>query len=106
MSTTWEEASKCPRDGAYTGRVVNRKRVPEGQLVTLVCPEDNCMYHEMGWVVTIRPDNTIPDKIDPRTRERQFPTMFMSNTRRDEVLAALERQNRTETTPGGEVRGR
>ena len=103
MSTTWEEASACPADGS-PGKVANRKAQPGGgQLVTLTCNQTRCQYHADGWIVQVRPDNTIPDKIDPRTRER-LPAPSMSNTRRDEVLAALERQSVKETRPGSEVR--
>lgn len=104
MSTTWEEASACPDDGS-PGKVAGRKAIPGGgQSVTLTCNLTRCQYHEDGWVVSIRPDNTIPDKIDPRTREKVAPTIFMTNTRRDEAIAALERQVAKEMGPGGEVR--
>lgn len=99
MSTTWEEASSCPRDGAFTGQVVKRKATQEGQLVTLICPEDNCSYHVDGWVVLIRHDGSIPDKIDPRTREKQFAPLNLRPERQEQVLADLERQIAQETRP-------
>ena len=104
MSTTWEEASQCPNDGT-PGRVASRKGVPGGgQLVTLMCNQTRCQYHTDGWIVSVRPDNTIPDRIDPRTRERQFPDFNFSNTRRDQVLEALGQQTVNEQKSGTEVR--
>lgn len=102
MSTSWDEASKCPADGS-TGRVVNRRREGRSQLVTLACTNTRCAYHEDGWVVQIRPDNTIPDPIDPNTREKRFAPTSMAHARRRMVLDALEEQIASETSPGGEV---
>jgi hypothetical protein len=103
MTTPWDEASRCPRDGAFTGKVTQRKPFEGGQLVTLVCPEDNCEYHEMGWVVQLRPDGTIPDKLDVHNREKSFvlsPTAAQTKRR---VLEALEEQAAAEQRPGTEV---
>jgi hypothetical protein len=105
MSSTWEEASKCPRDGAYTGKVINRRRIPEGQLVTLECPEDNCPYHTDGWIVQLRPDGSIPDPTPAEQREKRFAPTSSSSTRKRLVLDALEEQIALEQKAGGEVRG-
>lgn len=106
MSTSWDEASSCPNDGS-PGKVEHRRPQPGGgQLVTLTCNQTRCQYHKDGWVVQIRPDNTIPDKIDPRTREKAAPAYHFSNTRRDNILAALEQQTRAEQKPGTEVPNR
>jgi hypothetical protein len=68
--TTWDEASRCPRDGQYTGKVVSRKPMGlAGQLVTLECPEDNCPYHDIGWTVQVRRDGTIPEPTMDRPKE-------------------------------------
>jgi len=84
--------------------VESRKPAPGGgQLVTLLCNQTRCQYAADGWIVSIRPDNTIPDKIDPRTRERQFGDMHFSSARRDAIMAALERQTVNEQKPGAEV---
>lgn len=104
LSSTWEEASSCPEDGT-PGKVQNRRPAPGGgQTVTLICNMTRCPYHSDGWVVSIRPDNTIPDKIDPRTRDKEFTPLQFSNTRRDNVLAALGQQLTNEQKPGAEVR--
>jgi hypothetical protein len=103
VSTAWEVANKCPRDGAFTGKVVNRKGAPGGgQLVTLECPETNCEYHDTGWVVQIRPDNTIPDKLDLSQREKQFKNT-LSQTAMQQVRDALAQQVANEMKPGYEV---
>jgi len=103
MSTTWEEASACPDDGT-PGKVASRKPVPGGgQVVTVTCNQTRCQYHRDGWLVSIRPDNTIPDKIDPRTRENVMPALITTNTRRDQILAELEAQTRNEQKPGFEI---
>jgi hypothetical protein len=105
MSSTWDEASKCPRDGGYTGIVVSRKPVRGGgQLVTLECPETNCEFNATGWIVQIRPDNTIPDKLDLSTRETQYKNT-MTETQKQTVRDALARQVELEQKPGYEVRG-
>jgi hypothetical protein len=105
MTTSWDEASRCPRGDGFTGKVESRKALPSGgQMVTLVCPGDNCEYHEMGWVVQIRPDNTIPDKLDVNTRERSFAPTAVSHQRRAQVMRALEEQAASEMKPGTEVR--
>jgi hypothetical protein len=74
-----------------------------GQLVTLECQQTRCSFHNLGWVVTIRPDNTIPDKIDPRTRESNIPKMRLSQERQTKILEGLAAQVATEQSPGGEV---
>jgi len=104
MSTTWDQASKCPRDGAFTGKVTSRKAVKGGQLVTLECPEDNCPYHLDGWIVQVRPDGTIPDAVVPSERERQFAPTSMSASRRRLVMDALDRQVELEMQKHGEVK--
>lgn len=103
VSTSWEEASSCPNDGT-TGKVVSRRTVGrEGQLVSLECLQTRCEFHTEGWIVQIRADNTIPDKLDIKTRERQFAPTAMSATRRRAVLDALEEQVSREVKPGAEV---
>jgi len=105
VSTSWDEASRCPRDGQYQGKVV--KRAPQregGQLITLECPETNCEYHTSGWIVQTRADGSIPDKIDPRTRERRFAPTPMAHARRRAVLDALEEQVASEQRAGSEVK--
>jgi hypothetical protein len=104
MTTSWADASLCPRDQAFTGKVTNRKRLPEGgQLVTLVCPENRCEYHEIGWAVQVRPDGTIPDKIDVNTREKNFVRSPMAATRAQAVRDALAEQALNEQQAGFEV---
>ena len=108
MTTTWDEASKCPRDGAFTGIVRERRRL-EGSLspiVTLVCPETNCPYNADPWIVQIRPDGTIPDA--PSAEERRAargPRMKTSETQAQKVRDMLAEQAANETKPGYEVRG-
>jgi hypothetical protein len=105
MATTWDEASKCPRDGQFTGKVIQRRNLREGgQLITLECPEDNCEYSTTGWVVQTRPDGSIPDPIDPNTRDKNYAPTSMSHQRRRMVLDALEEQAAAEQRPGTEVR--
>jgi len=106
MSATWEEASRCPRDGQFQGKVTSRKPVQGGgQLITLICPEDNCKYHEMGWIVQTRSDGSIPDVTPPDQREKFFPRTSMSSARKQMVHDALARQVELEQRPGHEVHG-
>jgi hypothetical protein len=106
VSATWEDASKCPRDGQFTGKVVSRKSLGrDGQLVTLECPEDNCPYHANGWIVQLRADGSIPDPVAAESRERRFLPTPSSSTRKRIVMDALEEQVALEQSKGGEVRG-
>ena len=103
MSTSWEEASACPSDGS-PGKVEHRKPAAGGgQVVTLTCNQTRCPYNVDGWVVSIRPDNTIPDKIDPRTREREYAPLFAAKERRSMILENLQEQMLREQQPGAEV---
>ena len=103
MTATWDEASACPADET-PGKVMRRQpQQGGGQLVTLTCNQTRCPYHTDGWVVQVRPDNTIPDKIDPRTREKQFTPLQFNSMRREATLAALAEQARSEQRPGYEV---
>lgn len=106
MTTSWDEASKCPRDGAYTGQVVMRKALKggQGQLLTLICPETNCPYNKDGWIVQLMPDGTIPNPTPPEQRERIIPKMHFSRERQSRVLDELAAQAEQETRAGAEVR--
>jgi hypothetical protein len=108
MATTWTEASLCPRDQAYTGKVVSRKPIKGGggQLVTLECPETNCGYHSMGWIVQILPDGSIPDAVAPGSRDKQWIKSSMSATRAQQVRDMLAEQAELEQKPGAEVPNR
>jgi hypothetical protein len=57
----------------------------------------------MGWVVQIRPDNTIPDKQEVVERPKQFVNT-LSATRKQEIRDALAQQVINEQKPGYEVR--
>jgi hypothetical protein len=107
MSTSWDEASQCPGDGT-PGRVVNRRAVPRdqggGQMVTLECNLTRCEYHEQGWIVQIRPDNTIPDPTPKEQREKNYAPTALSHARKRAVLDALEEQFAQEQRPGTEVK--
>jgi hypothetical protein len=103
VSTTWDEASKCPEDES-TGKVVSRKQQGRaGQLVTLECQLTRCQYHDMGWVILVRPDGTIPDKVEPSQREKTDFDAVLYRQRRARYIEALERQASEETKPGAEV---
>jgi len=103
MSTTWEEASLCPRDGAFTGKVISQRNVKgEGTIYTLVCPESNCSFHDMGWIVQKRPDGTIPDPQTDRSRPRQFKNT-MTEAAKQQVRDALAQQVAAEQKPGYEI---
>lgn len=71
--------------------------------MTLVCNQTRCPYHEDGWVVQIRPDNTIPDRIDTRTREKEYTPLYAFNERRSALLGNLQEQLEREQRPGAEV---
>jgi len=107
MSSSWAEASKCPRDGSQ-GAIAS-ERAGTGQLrgsklITLICPETRCGFHEDGWVVQIRPDNTIPDPQAPRTREKQFYFGANERIKARRIREQLDAQVERETQAGTEVK--
>jgi hypothetical protein len=57
----------------------------------------------MGWIVQIRPDNTIPDKQEVTNRPKQFRNT-MSEAAKQQVRDALAQQVVNEQKPGYEIR--
>jgi hypothetical protein len=106
VSTSWDEASACPNDG-LTGKVVFRKPIPHveggGQMITLTCPNERCEYSTAGWIVQTRSDGSIPDKVDPTTRDKNFSKSRMSQTQEQQVRDLLALQAEAETRPGYEI---
>jgi hypothetical protein len=110
VSTSWDEAAKCPEDGS-TGKVTGERALPRseggGKLVTLACLLNRCTYSEesgMGWAVQVRADNTIPDKVDPATREKYLPKASMPESRKQVIRDALAQQVEDEMKAGTEIR--
>jgi hypothetical protein len=106
VSSSWTEASKCPADGAQGVKSGESRGNDGSRLITVICPENRCHYHEMGWIVQIRRDGSIPDPIDPKTREKNYPAVQADIQRSRRIRDNLERQLGVETKPGGEIRTR
>jgi hypothetical protein len=68
MSTTLEEASKCPRCDNF-GDVGPRRPTakPGYDCIVITCKTELCPWYDTGWIVQINPDGTIPDAAPPGT---------------------------------------
>jgi hypothetical protein len=105
MPTTWDEANRCPED-QYTGIVQSRKSYKGGgQIVTLTCPQTRCQYYEDPWIVQVRPDNTVPDRIDPNERRKANPRPKINQAAAQQARDILAQQVLAEQRPGYEVQG-
>jgi hypothetical protein len=108
MSTSWDEASACPADG-LTGKVTSRKQIPRleggGQMITLSCPNERCEYNGLGWIVQTRADGSIPDKVDPTTRDKNFSKSRISWEEKQRMRDLVAMQVEAEQRPGYEIRG-
>lgn len=111
MSASWEDARRCPSDGS-PGEIVNQQMAkrdsgapPGTKLVTLICKNTRCEFHETPFVVGINPDGTIPDPTT--TREKQFPNLlegnFTAKQRARDVVAQLEAERLRTQKEGAEV---
>jgi hypothetical protein len=112
VSTSFAEASKCPVDGT-TGREVSRTPAPKGSTrgsvnVVLECTQTRCRYHDVGWIITIRPDGTIPDPVSRDERETFFPKLRgWQKERGRDIVQNIEEENRRTAEAGAELqRGR
>ena len=106
MSSTWAEASKCPRDGAQ-GSIESERNgsgaMRGSKMVTVICPNTRCSFHDVGWVVQIRPDNTIPDPQVVEQRPQQFRFGASERIKARAIRDQLESQVARETKAGTEI---
>jgi hypothetical protein len=92
--------------GKETSRRPIKKGMAEigGTLVSLTCPREGCDYYEIGWTVQIRPDGTIPDKLEVGQREKQFASLPGGAARAQKVRDILAEQVELEQRGDGEVK--
>lgn len=105
MTTTFEEAKKCPKcKQPGQDRKTIKQRNSHGKPVEthlIYCVTQVCPWYDTPWQVTINPDGTIPEPYS-QLGEKQFPRLSQESRSRieDNIKAQLE----AETHPGGEVR--
>jgi hypothetical protein len=105
MSTTWDDASKCPSGDGYAGVIESRKSFEGGQIVSLQCPATRCEFNVAGWIVQIRPDNTIPDRVTANERRASNgPRAKINQAAAQRARDMLAQQVLEEQKPGKEVR--
>lgn len=73
MSTSFEEAKACPKCGLTGTEGKATKRPGGGKNVPITCMNERCRWYDTSWVITIRPDGTIPDATTDRVK--QFPAL-------------------------------
>jgi hypothetical protein len=103
MTATWDEASRCPRH-QLTGKEESRRPmkggVQGGELITLTCPQDECEYKDVGWIVQVRPDGTIPDAAT--THDKSFdPLPGWRQERGRDTIQNLREEIELSQRPGG-----
>ena|SRR5687767_9371899 len=96
MTTSWDEASRCPKCET-AGEVVDERKAPTpGKLVTLTCPNKRCRWFGTNFQVKVNPDGTIPDPITKRPKA--FQVLPDDKGQTQEIL---ERGLRQSMQPGG-----
>jgi hypothetical protein len=103
MSTTWDEASRCPRHeltGIEQSSKPMKGGVQGGQLITLTCPQEECEYYDVGWIVQIRPDGTIPDAATSHDKSFEAMPGWRAERGRD-IVQNLQEELRLSQRPGG-----
>lgn len=105
MTTTFEEAKKCPKCGNpgqdRSTKLVHNERGRPVQVHLIYCVTQLCPWYETPWTVQINEDGSIPDAYSG-LKEKRFPTISAESASRIEenIKAQLE----AETRPGGEIR--
>jgi len=104
MSTTYEEATRCPKcekPGSVRKKTTVRKgrRTVEQHLV--YCETELCPWFNTAWIIQVNEDGSIPEAYS-QVGPKQYPKLSPESETR--VQEAMEAQLAAETRPGGEVR--
>jgi len=105
MSTTMEEAKKCPKCGQpgkeKSIRAATNSRNKPCEIHMIECQSKLCPWFETSWAVQVNEDGSIPDAYSG-LGDKQF--MRVSPESETRVQEAIQRQLEAETQPGSEVR--
>lgn len=100
MSTSYEEALRCPRcdmRGDHVEKEDKPSRSIRGAtILTVYCRNSRCRWHNTSWTIQKNADGTIPPPL--LNREKRFPEVPGSGKK---MIEALEEQVRLETQHGG-----
>jgi hypothetical protein len=101
MSTSYEEALRCPRcdiRGEHVGEEDRRAQSIRGAtILTVYCRNSRCKWYNTSWTIQKNSDGTIPPPL--LRREKKFPELPSGVEKR--MIEALEEQLRLEQEPGG-----
>jgi len=97
MSSSWEDARRCPKSGDPGEVTKTEHQRGGGRVVTLTCRNERCKWYNTSWLVEFRADGSIPDPDTSRSRMRALPPMPPG------YLDQLERDAQMLTTLGVEI---
>lgn len=88
-STTFEEASRCPKCD-NTGEVKQTRPGPnKSQIHILTCQNPPCKWYQTDWVVQQLSDGTIPVREVTERTPKTFPKLYIPQSAR-EVIDAIK----------------
>lgn len=90
MSTSWEDANRCPTCN-QSGKEVSKRPAPDynGSLITLACQSSLCPDTSMLWYVQVRADGSIPDAQD-HTGKVELSPEFRNEELAQQIRDAIE----------------
>jgi hypothetical protein len=107
MSTTYEEACKCPKcglPGDVRSKSPARGASRPGAVVHMVyCVNDKCVWYDTSWVIQVNSDGSIPEPTVTHKRgdvDKLFPGR-PSDEMTERAIASVQRQLDLETQQGG-----
>jgi hypothetical protein len=116
MTTTFEEASKCPRCGqpGEKGAEIPAppgRGVPAGaKLLTIWCRNGNkafsedCRWFNTSWLVQVNPDGSVPPPSDHKGEPKEYVGDFGSDEEAQRIRNQLEEERLRQQNPGNELR--
>jgi hypothetical protein len=105
MSTTFEEAKKCPKCD-NVGKEVGSRPAKTGRgkrctLHVIECVTELCRWYGERYVVQVNEDGSIPDAYSGALGSKQFPRISQESISR--IEDNVRRQLEAEQTKGAEV---
>lgn len=101
MSTSYEEALRCPRCDIRGDHVKEEDKpsrsIRGATILTVYCRNSRCKWYNTSWTIQKNADGTIPPPL--LHREKRFPDLPSGAGKR--MIEALEEQVRLEQQPGG-----
>ena len=113
MSSSYEEAIRCPECGQPGDDKVKRPAPPQAELPAgtmihvVYCMNKNCGWYSTTWLIQVNPDGTIPDKKDHTGEQKIYGGFENHDVEAQRIINQLTIQNEMTTRPGGaEFQGR